>query len=182
MTARFHLNCRACGARDRSLCAICKAAQTFAGRSGFIPGRKRGARSEARRSLGDPCSPGYLSPFMGRWVFSICYYHKRFCPVCQRKRRGLRNFFRAGAQSRPPITGRGRKATRGARKAAPHDGRGRKATRGARKAAPYNGARAEGDAGRAVRSRSRRGRRNSGAGNLPAGGRARTGTPPCPRR
>ena len=166
MTARFHLNCRACGARGRSLCAICKAAQTFAGRSGFIPGRKRGARSEARRSLGDPCSPGYLSPFMGRWVFSICYYHKRFCPVCQRKRRGLRNFFRAGAQSRPPITGRGRKATRGARKAAP----------------PYNGARAEGDAGRAVRSRSRRGRRNSDAGNLPAGGRARTGTPPCPRR
>ena len=165
MAARFHLNCRACGARGRSLCAICKAAQTFAGRSGFIPGRKRGARSEARRSLGDPCSPGYLSPFMGRWVFRYAIIINAFAPFVNEKGAGLRNFFRAGARKAAPHDGRGRKAKRGARKAAPHDGRGRKAKRA-----------------RAVRSRSRRGRRNSGAGNLPAGGRARTGTPPCPRR
>ena len=181
MAARFHLNCRACGARGRSLCAICKAAQTFAGRSGFIPGRKRGARSEARRSLGDPCSPGYLSPFMGRWVFRYAIIINAFAPFVNEKGAGLRNFFRAGARKAAARARRGRKAKRARAKPPPmtgaggrrsgraqslsHDGRGRKAKRA-----------------RAVRSRSRRGRRNSGAGNLPAGGRARTGTPPCPRR
>ena len=181
MTARFHLNCRACGARGRSLCAICKAAQTFAGRSGFIPGRKRGARSEARRSLGDPCSPGYLSPFMGRWVFRYAIIINAFAPFVNEKGAVCAIFF-ARARKAAPYNGARAEGDAGRAQSPPITRRGRKATRGARKAAPYNGARAEGDAGRAVRSRSRRGRRNSGAGNLPAGGRARTGTPPCPRR
>lgn len=141
MTARFHLNCRACGARGRSLCAICKAAQTFAGRSGFIPGRKRGARSEARRSLGDPCSPGYLSPFMGRWVFRYAIIINAFAPFVNEKGAGLRNFFRAGARKAAPMTSAGgRRSGARAKPPPPITGRGRQATRSARKASPMTGA------------------------------------------